>query len=568
MRIGLTADGIDLAALAAELRRGEWRNGRHQLINELLLDVRPWCQLEQHELAARLEQQPLALLAAWELTAAAAHIAKHSLSEAEFLRPFTQQPLMTRLAYLGIAGPPEGAASLPRVAVYLRREQWDALLYLHAILRWAQRFGGIKPHDVRELLRLNLNSQLAAAVLDPPQDAVEALLHGALGLLGVRLIARDPAVAEHHLLAWLIERLEINAPSKRAAQRQLDFREAGGTRNSLFAVRAMGGVDGCDVRGTVGEDLGLIIDIGDREVGKAATAYLEQHVARIINEHTPLSAELSNGALRLRWFDSRLTAEEMARLIYDAIKREFILHTVSVNMIFDAMRIASLRPSVLAYREDRDIELRRRTEEHEPFVICRSCHCYSPHGFCVASVDHEPCCGRSYDELAALALWTRSREQLVIDKGVCQDRLRGRYMGADKAARLFSDERVEQINLHSIRDHPHPTTAIPQCIAWYIDELDSISIMSADYGGRSADGKTFDSLLARVAGKQAAGYCGVSEGYILSPRFLAAEGGLVRVGWMNGALKGRLGLKAEHIATEKDCINLAGLKEFLATWRH
>lgn len=568
MRIGLTCDGLDLNALAGALRAADWRNNRHQLVNELLLDVRGWCTLPEEEVAARLAEQPLALLAAWELTDAAPYIAKASLSEAEFLRPFTQQPLLTRLAYLGIAELPEAALSLPRAAVYARREKWDALLFVQAMLRWAQRFGSIKPYDVTELIRLNLNAKLAVAVLEPAQDAVEALLLSALGLLGARLIERDPAIAEHHLTAWLMEQLGLKHAAKRAAQRQLDFREAGGTRNSLFVVRAMGGVDGCDVRGTVGEDLGLIIDIGDREVGKAATAYLEQHVARIINERTELSAELSNGALRLRWFDNRLTAEEMGKVIFNAIKQEFILHTVSVNMIFDAMRINSLRPSVLAYREDRELELKRRTEEREPFVICRSCCAYSPHGFCVASVDHEPSCGRSYDELAALALWTRSSEQLVIDKGVCQDRLRGCYMGADKAARLFSEGCIGQINLHSIRDHPHPTTAIPQCIAWYIDELDVISVLSADYSGRSPDGKTFDSLLARVAGKQAPGYTGVSEGYILSPRFLAAEGGLVRVGWMNSTLKSRLKLKAEHIATEKDCINLAGLKEFLAAWRH
>jgi CO dehydrogenase/acetyl-CoA synthase beta subunit len=53
-----------------------------------------------------------------------------------------------------------------------------------------------------------------------------------------------------------------------------------------------------------------------------------------------------------------------------------------------------------------------------------------------------------------------------------------------------------------------------------------------------------------------------------SPRFLASEGGLARVGWMNSELKARLDVHAEHIATEKDCINLAGLKEHLAARRH
>jgi len=64
------------------------------------------------------------------------------------------------------------------------------------------------------------------------------------------------------------------------------------------------------------------------------------------------------------------------------------------------------------------------------------------------------------------------------------------------------------------------------------------------------------------------GFAGISEAYILSGRFLAPDGGLSRVGWMNSTLKARLKVNAEHIATEKDCINLAGLKDFLAAWRH
>ncbi|MCH7472763.1 acetyl-CoA decarbonylase/synthase complex subunit beta 1, partial [bacterium] len=72
----------------------------------------------------------------------------------------------------------------------------------------------------------------------------------------------------------------------------------------------------------------------------------------------------------------------------------------------------------------------------------------------------------------------------------------------------------------------------------------------------------------RVAGAQVKGFIGVSEEYILSPRFLASEGGLSRLVWMNSSLKSRLKLNAEYIATEKECINLAGLKEFLVAWRH
>ena len=212
--------------------------------------------------------------------------------------------------------------------------------------------------------------------------------------------------------------------------------------------------------------------------------------------------------------------------------------------------------------------LQQRVEENSPLAICTECVSYFPQAFCVASADRPPCCGRSYDELATMAQFTRNPSQVMLNRGVCQDRQLGAYIGAQKAAQIFSEGKVDEINLHSIRINPHPTSAIPQCIAYYREDLDIICILSKDYSGRSPDGKTFNSLLQRVAGLQSPGYVGICEEYILSPRFFSNEGGFARIGWMNECLKLRLGIKAEHIATEKDCTNIGGLKDFLTAWRN
>lgn len=558
---------FDYAGLAAELRDSAAVRARHRLINEQLLDVRPWTELEPGEIERRLRADPLAAAAAYELTAAASYVNKHTPTEGEFLRPFTRRDFLKHLVYLGLNHPPENLPELPRISVRLRSEPWDALLFIHSVLRWAVRFAHWHPGDRRDLTRINLQYPFAVAVLDEPATMADALLADALRQLGVRCVTLDPSVGERQLAEWLRDQLQLGKGRSRARQQQLDFREAGGTPNSLFVVRAMGGVDGYDVRGNIGEDLGLIIDIGDKEVTMASTAYLERHVVNVINERSELNAEVVGDALVLRWYDTRLGTEDIGRIIYEALKQQFTLGIISVNLLFDPIRIASLRASIFSYREERAKELKRRSEEQEPFVLCRSCASYGPHAFCIVSVDRPPCCHRSYDELAALAQFTPNAEQLTIERGICRDRVRGQYMGADKVARSFSEGEFERINLHSIHEHPHPTTALTQCIVWFLEELDILCVIGSDYAGRTPDGKTFESLLSRVIGQQN-GLVGISEAYLLSPRFLASEGGLSRVGWMNSTLKERLQIKAEHIATEKDCVNLAGLKEYLAIWRH
>ena len=564
MRIALEHYGLGPAKLA-ELARAAGESGaRHTLINEYLFDVRDWHALSETEIAQRAAADPVAVLALWELTEAADYLAKHLPSEAEFLAPFADPKLLQRLVYLDSAEP----AAVPQVHILPRRGEWDLLVLLHYVLRWAIRFGALQPRERRELSRLCLQYPVALAVVREPETPREALLQDVLRLLGIATVPLPVDAPAHNLGAWLHKTLGLKGEAGSAAQRKLDFREAGSTENSLFVVRAMGGVDGYIARGQLGPDLGLIIDIGDRQVSVPATAHLEYEVVRLINKYTPLHAERRGGALLLRWYDTSYEPDDLGRIIHETLKKQFTLGIVSVNIIFDPLRIGSLMPSIYSYKEQRETELARRTEESAPFVVCRACASYAPYAFCVATVARPPCCGRTYDELAALAQFTHGMTQFAIERGICEDRVRGCYMGADKAARLLTEGRLRRLALHSLREQPHPTTAIPECIVYYQDELDVLVILSRDFTGRAPDGKTFETLLARVAGRAIPGYLGISEEYILSGRFLAADGGLSSVGWMNSALKKRLKLRNEHIATEDDAINMGALKEFLTTWRH
>jgi hypothetical protein len=563
LRAGLVNYGLDAAALAAELAGWKGAPRSDQYINELLVDVRGWRKLPLIEIAAQLDAQPLAALAVLELSREADRPLPPS--EAEFLRPFSDRSILRRMAYIDRAYTAE-PLELPRVAI-VRGSGLDLLGFLQGVLRWAQRFAHWPGADTVELARINLLSPFQWAFVAPPLDGETRLLQEALAALGVPVVMLDASRPDADPLDVRITRqLGLPVVRRRQQQQRFDFREAGGTQNSVFVVRAIGGVDGYDVRGSVGPDLGLIIDIGDREVSVAGTAYLEEHILRTINQ-TELSAERIDGSVRLRWYDTRLEAADLGRIIYEALKSQFILGVISVNMIFDPLRISSLKPGILSYREERENQLRKRSEDNSPFILCSSCSSYAPHTFCISTAERTPCCGRSYDELATLANLTHSLEQLAIEKGITQDRGRGRYLGTDKLANLRSEGALTTMNLHSLRHQPHLTSAIPECIAYWLDDAEVICVVGADFSGRCPDGKTFDTLLARVAGRQVPGFMGVSEAYILSPRFLIADGGLSRVGWMNSALKTRLKLRADHILTEHECSNMAALKERQAPWR-
>lgn len=565
MSLAAALRGIDLGPTIEAFRSAEPPAGQYW-INDLLLDVRSWRKLEGSEIAARLEAEPLGLLSIWELGSARQALAQSAEGETAFLEHFNDPAILLRLAYIDTALPEEMPA-LPRCHARWGGGEWDSLRFLQDLLRWAQRFGAWPGQDRRALQRLLLHSPLPVALLDGQAGGARAVVNAALAELGLFCHALEAGVPAHHFPAWVMGQLGLPPLAPPPAQRRLEFREAGGTPNSLYAVRAVGGVDGHDVRGGIGPDMGLIIDLGDRDVSVAATAHLERSLVSLLNQTTELSAELEGGNLKLRWYDNRLDAQAIGRIIYETVKSRFILGTVSVSLIFDPLRIASLRPAILSYREEREQQLRRRTEDNSPFVACTACKAYAPHSFCIASPERPPCCGRSYDELATLAQLTRSTEQFVVDRGVCLDRARSIYISTDKAAAKLSDGEVSSLSLHSLRDRPHPTTAIPECIVWEVEGLDVLAAIGRGFGGRSPDGKTYLTLLGRCAARQTPGVIGVSEAYFHSPRFLASDGGLARLAWMDSGLKQRLGISGGHLATEKECINMAGLKDHLQAWR-
>ena len=558
--------GLDLGELARDLQALEELPSSALLVNQYLFDVRAWRELEHDALVEGLRGNALAVLAAIELTAASAYLRRHEDEDMDWMPRFQYPYLLRRMTLCRASLEREMMLDFFDNSIMFCENDWDMLRFIHRVIRWAERFAHLQPGNPREFSRINLQHEFARVIVEAPLDGLQAFIIDIMELLGIRVVEFDNRIPEEEHRAWVRQQLEIDPRRSRSKSGRLEYHEAGGTDNSIYVVRTMGGVDGYEVRGNMAEDLALIIDIGESEIPATLTMFIEEHIVTVINRRTEIRAEIVDNSMRLRWYDSSITAEDLGRIIHSSIKEEFVLSVVAVNMIFDPLRISSLRGSILGYKETRRLEIRRRDPEKLPFVVCNACQSYAPHAFCVVSVDRPPCCGRSYDELASLAQLTHSMDQSTIARGICIDRRKGQYMGANKAARRHSEGHISHINLHSLREFPHPTTAIPQCIAYYVDEFDVICIVSRDFEGRTPDGKTYLTLLDRVAGRQLPGFLGISEDYILSQSFLVNEGGLSRVAWMNEALKRRLGIRMDHVATENECVNLQEFREFLATW--
>lgn len=121
-----------------------------------------------------------------------------------------------------------------------------------------------------------------------------------------------------------------------------------------------------------------------------------------------------------------------------------------------------------------------------------------------------------------------------------------------------------------------------ECIAVMLPEVNGFMVVNREYKGDTPSGMSFSTLAGTIGGgAQTPGFAGISKNFIVSNRFLQAEGGIGRLVWMPSMLKEELkerlvqklaerGLAGmyEKIADETIAVNIDDLTAFLAGVDH
>jgi acetyl-CoA synthase len=97
---------------------------------------------------------------------------------------------------------------------------------------------------------------------------------------------------------------------------------------------------------------------------------------------------------------------------------------------------------------------------------------------------------------------------------------------------------VQEVAMYSIMENPMTACGCFECIVMLIPEANGVMVVSREDPSMTPAGMTF-STLAGIAGGglQTPGVMGVGKYYLLSPKFIAADGGFKRVVWMSSVLK-------------------------------
>jgi len=160
--------------------------------------------------------------------------------------------------------------------------------------------------------------------------------------------------------------------------------------------------------------------------------------------------------------------------------------------------------------------------------------------------------------------------------------VRGEFEGVNSFVRKASHGEITRCCLYSIMESPMTCCGCFECIALIVPEANGVLVVNREYQGETPVGMTFSTLAGTIGGgAQTPGFIGISKNFILSERFLQAEGGISRLVWLPSLLREELGDRLrealaarglpglyEKIADETRATTLEELVAFLSSVDH
>ena len=304
-------------------------------------------------------------------------------------------------------------------------------------------------------------------------------------------------------------------------------------------------------------DLGIVVKVAGREMQSDFEPVLERQIHYFINGASGIQ---HIGQRDIAWIrlsksatDKGFDLEHFGKILHARFHADFgaIVDKVQVTIYTEPETIAErLEEAREAYtfRNQRLADL-TDTAVNE-FYSCTLCQSFAPDHVCIVSPERLGLCG-AYNWLDCKASFsinpTGPNQPIMLGKLIDVDT--GYWEGTSDYAKKGSHGVIEEISMYSIMENPMTACGCFECIVMYIPEVEGVMIVSREDINMTPAGMKF-STLAGVAGggMQTPGVMGVGKYYLISPKFISADGGFKRVVWMSKVLKETMAAEFQFVA--------------------
>jgi acetyl-CoA synthase len=217
-----------------------------------------------------------------------------------------------------------------------------------------------------------------------------------------------------------------------------------------------------------------------------------------------------------------------------------IIDKVQVKIYTDEQEVLKLREMAHKVFMERDERLAGMVDEDvETFYSCTLCQSFAPNHVCVVSPERPGLCG-AYSWLDCRAAYeiTPTGPNQPISKGNCVEPTIGQWDKINAFVLKTTGGNVERMSQYSMITDPMTSCGCFECIAAVLPSTGGIMIVNREFAEMTPCGMKFSTLAGTVGGgNQTPGFIGHSKHYIVSGKFIAAEGGIQRIVWMPTMLK-------------------------------
>ncbi|MDD5107995.1 MAG: acetyl-CoA decarbonylase/synthase complex subunit alpha/beta [Candidatus Omnitrophica bacterium] len=313
--------------------------------------------------------------------------------------------------------------------------------------------------------------------------------------------------------------------------------------------------------------LAIMVDVFGRKMQKDFEPILERQIHRFTNYAMGL---MHMGQRDMVWiriskdaYEKGFRLKHLGTILHAMLHQEYsaIVDKIQIKLYTNQADVENLSAGAQKIYNERDERLAGMTDESvDTFYSCLLCQSFAPNHVCVVTPQRLGLCG-AYSWLDAKASFeiTPTGPNQPIPKGNLLDARLGVWDKINEFVQQKSNHTIDKVSMYSLMDGPQSSCGCFECIVAIIPETNGVMIVNRDYSGMTPSGMTFTTLAGSVGGGvQTPGFLGVGKLYILSKKFISAEGGLKRVVWMPKELKEILGERLKEACvqtTDKDLLD-------------
>ncbi|MEW6621540.1 MAG: acetyl-CoA decarbonylase/synthase complex subunit alpha/beta [Bacillota bacterium] len=293
-------------------------------------------------------------------------------------------------------------------------------------------------------------------------------------------------------------------------------------------------------------DFGMIVDIYGRKMQEDFEGVLERRIHDFIN----YGEGLWHTAQRdINWI--RISKDAKAKgvkfkhfgdILINKFKHEFpaIVDRVQVTIFTDPALVSEKIKIARSKYRARDDRMKGLTDDKvNEFYSCTLCQSFAPNHVCIVTPERVGLCGAVswLDGKASYEINNAGPNQ-PIPKGEAINEIKGEWKSCNEFVFVTSNRSIEEVCLYTFMEKPMTSCGCFEAIMAIVPEANGIMITTREHTGETPCGMTFSTLAGMVGGGvQTPGFMGIGKSYIISRKFITADGGLGRIVWMPKSLK-------------------------------